>query len=241
MPELSRTLLILLPGLDGTGKRLTAFTQCLAPGVETQTLAYPVDRCLGYSELEVLVRAALPTSTRYVLMAESFSGPLAIRIAAQPPPGLVGLILCTSFAKNPYPHLAWAHPLARRLPVKSLPRWLRAPLLWGSPSARVAPSRGERASAGVDEAVLGHRLAAVLRVDETAALRRIELPVGIMQADRDRLLPKSATLHLLQHLPGARHWRFDAPHVLLQTRPQECAAAVKDFLARTVGDGVALH
>jgi len=239
--ETARTKLILLPGLDGTGKRLSEFTQCLAPGVATEVLAYPVDRCLGYAELESLVRAALPSSAPYVLMAESFSGPVGIRIAARPPPGLVGLILCVSFAKNPYPYLGWAHPLARRLPIKSLPRWLRAPLLWGSTSARVAPSRSERASAGVEEAVLGHRLAAVLRVDDTAALRRIRLPVGIMQADGDRLLPAAATLHLLKHLPHARHWRFDAPHVLLQTRPHECAAAVRDFLAQTARTGVALH
>lgn len=232
--------MIVLPGLDGTGKRLTEFTRCLAPTVQTAIVPYPVDQCLGYSELEMLVRAALPTTTPYVLLGESFSGPLAIRIAAAPPAGLIGLILCASFAKNPYPYLRWAHPLARRLPMKSLPRWLRAPLLWGSLSASAAPSRGERASAWVDEAVLRHRLAAVLHVDETEALRRIRLPVGVMQADHDRLVPATATRHLLQHLPRAQHWRFDAPHVLLQTRPQECALAVQDFLARRTATGVAL-
>jgi pimeloyl-ACP methyl ester carboxylesterase len=67
------------------------------------------------------------------------------------------------------------------------------------------------------------------------------LPVGIMQATCDRLVPAAATLHLLEHLPRALHWRFDAPHVLLQTRPQECAAAVRDFLARSASTGVALH
>jgi pimeloyl-ACP methyl ester carboxylesterase len=232
---------ILLPGLDGTGRRLSEFTHCLAPDVTTEVLAYPFDRCLGYAELEDLVRAALPTHVPYVLMAESFSGPLAIRIAAQPPAGLVGLILCASFAKNPRPLLGWAHPLTQYVPIKSLPRWLRAPLLWGSTSARAAPSASERACARVDEAVLRHRLAAVLRVDETAALARIRLPVGIMQATCDRLVPAAATLHLLEHLPRALHWRFDAPHVLLQTRPQECAAAVRDFLARSASTGVALH
>jgi len=233
--------LIVLPGLDGTGKRLSEFTRCLAPTVHTEVVPYPADQCLGYAELELLVRAALPTTTPYVLLGESFSGPLAIRIAAEPPPGLIGVILCASFAKNPYPYLRWAHPLARRLPMKSLPRWLRAPLLWGSASALAAPSRAERSSAGVEEAVLRHRVAAVLRVDETDALRRIRVPVGVMQADHDRLVPATATRHLLRHRPDAHHWRFDAPHVLLQTRPRECALAVQDFVARTTGTRVALN
>ena len=67
---------------------------------------------------------------RCVLLAESFSGPIAIRVAADPPPGLAGVILCGTFAKNPFPWLRPVRALAVRVPFKSLPRWLRAPLLW---------------------------------------------------------------------------------------------------------------
>jgi hypothetical protein len=57
--------LVLLPGLDGTGMLFKAFVEALKPRVETQIVAYPVDRPLGYAELEVLVRAALPTDRRF--------------------------------------------------------------------------------------------------------------------------------------------------------------------------------
>jgi hypothetical protein len=38
----------------------------------------------------------------------------------------------------PYPRPAWARRLVAFLPLKSLPRWMRAPLMWGSASAEVS-------------------------------------------------------------------------------------------------------
>ena len=139
----------MLPGLDGTGKLFAEFIRAIGAQARVQVVVYPHDVPLGYGELEALVRAALPTDRRYVLLAESFSGPLAIRIAADPPRGLAGVILCGTFAKNPFPWLRWARPILVRLPVKSMPRWLRALLMWGSASPRRAPARAERAMTGV--------------------------------------------------------------------------------------------
>jgi pimeloyl-ACP methyl ester carboxylesterase len=130
--------LVLLPGLDGTGQLFAEFVKVLGPHIDTLVVPYPKDRALGYDELETLVLAALPTAGPFVVLGESFSGPLAIRIAARAPPGLAAVILSASFAKNPYPWLGWARPLAAWLPLKALPRWVRAP---PHPSARTAAHR----------------------------------------------------------------------------------------------------
>jgi hypothetical protein len=53
-------LLVLLPGLDGTGKLFTAFVRALGAGVESLIVGYSPDESLGYEELELKVRAALP-------------------------------------------------------------------------------------------------------------------------------------------------------------------------------------
>src|SRR5687768_14153054 len=104
------TEVVVLPGLDGTTALLQAFCSRVGElGVPTRAVAYPTDRALGYAELEPLVRSELPTSEPFVLLGESFSGPLAIRIAASQPPGLVGLVLSTTFARAPVPLLS---PLA---------------------------------------------------------------------------------------------------------------------------------
>ena len=232
--------LILLPGLDGTGKLFANFLEALDLSLSTQVVTYPPEVPLGYDELETLVRAALPTRQPFVLLGESFSGPLAIRIAARPPRGLQGLILCVTFASNPFPRLAWARRLAAFLPLKSLPRWMRAPLMWGSASPSKAPRQSERAMAGVATAVVRRRIAELLAVEETAALGQISLPTLVLCAARDRVVSKAATMRIMQGIRHARRVDIDGPHLLLQTCPQECAAAVLSFIREeTTGPALA--
>jgi pimeloyl-[acyl-carrier protein] methyl ester esterase len=224
--------LVILPGLDGTGARIADFVRAVAPAVDARVISFPTDEPLGYLELERLVRAALPADRRFVLLAESFSGPLAIRIGADPPRGLAGVILCGTFAKNPFPWLRHVRPLAVRVPVKSLPRWLRAPLMWGSGNPRRAPPKERRAISAVATPVIRHRIGEILSVDESLCLSAIELPTLILTAARDRILPRSATYFLLQSLPLAEVEEIDGPHLLLQSRPGECAGPVLRFVQR---------
>ena len=231
MPQAAEVdLLVLLPGLDGTGKLFTRFVDSIAPAATTQIVSYPPDMPLGYEELEALITAALPLQRPFFLLGESFSGPLAIRIAARSPHGLRGVILCGTFAKNPYPWLRWAAPLAARVPVKSLPRWLRALLMWGSRSPRSAPAAAQRAIAGVDNAVIRRRIEALLKVDASDALRRIRCPILVIGAARDRVIPRSAGRWIKQTLPDARQIQIDGPHLLLQACPDACAGAVLQFM-----------
>jgi pimeloyl-ACP methyl ester carboxylesterase len=226
----SRPPLVLLPGLDGTGKLFRDFVRVLGSDIETQIVSYPKDEPSGYEELEALARAALPKDGTFVLLGESFSGPIAIRIAANPPIGLVGVILCGTFAKNPYPLLGKAGPLAAWFPVKSLPRWVRAPLMWGSMSPDRAPDQLTRAMADVSEVVIRRRIAALLAVDESAALTRIVLPMLVLQAGNDLVVPRAATRWIVKIAHHAQLVEIDGPHLLLQTRPVECAEAVMRFL-----------
>ncbi len=228
--DASMPSLVLLPGLDGTGKLFSEFVRVIGSEIDARIVAYPKDEPLGYEQLEARVRAALPGHKPFVLLGESFSGPIAIRIAANPPGGLVGVILCGTFAKNPYPLLGWAQPLAAHFPVKSLPRWVRAPLMWGSMAPTRAPDRLTRAMAEVSEVVIRHRIAAVLAVDESGALARIQLPMLVLQAEHDLVIPPAAARWIMGTARNARLVEIDGPHLLLQTCPEECAAAVMRFV-----------
>jgi pimeloyl-ACP methyl ester carboxylesterase len=88
----------------------------------------------------------------------------------------------------------------------------------------------ERAMSAVSAAVIRQRIAALLRVDETQALRRIKVPTLVLRARGDRVIPRAATRCIARVLPHAQLVEIDAPHLLLQTRPEECAAAVLRFL-----------
>jgi pimeloyl-ACP methyl ester carboxylesterase len=224
--------LLLLPGLDGTGKLFTNFIKALGSEVDARILDYPKDVPLGYEELEQLIRPALPADRPFVLLAESFGGPLAIRLAASRPPGLIGLVLFTTFAKNPYPRWGWVSRLAFLVPIHSLPRWLRAVLMWGSRRSATAPAQADRAIAGVAREVIARRIAALLTVDTTAAMRRIEISTLIVHARNDRVISLAATRWLATGLPHAKVVCLEGPHLLLQSRPRECAALLLDFVAR---------
>jgi len=97
----SLTRLVLLPGMDGSGFFFRDFIAALRPAVEPTVMRYPVDRGLGYLELEALVRDALPCDEPFVLVGESFSGPIAIALASSYPPGLIAVVLVCTFARSP--------------------------------------------------------------------------------------------------------------------------------------------
>jgi pimeloyl-ACP methyl ester carboxylesterase len=220
----------LLPGLDGTGLLFRQFVEAIAGSVDTQIIAYPAERPLGYAELATLVREALPRDRPYVVLGESFSGPIAIRLGAGPPAGMMGLILCVTFAKNPYPLFGWVGPWVGSIPVTSLPAWVREAFMWAAAGTEGARAESELATAMVGEAVLQHRIAAVLKVDETDSLARIRIPTLVLQASDDRVVPRAATEHILRTLSSAELVEIRGPHMLLQIRALECAATVKRFM-----------
>src|SRR5438105_3993436 len=100
--------------MDGTGELFAPFVAALGREFNVKVVAYPTAAPLGYDELESVARAALPAEGPYVILGESFSGPIAISLAASGSPGLKGLVLCCSFVSNPRP--AFWSTLARRGP-----------------------------------------------------------------------------------------------------------------------------
>jgi pimeloyl-ACP methyl ester carboxylesterase len=83
---------------------------------------------------------------------------------------------------------------------------------------------------GVTKAVVRRRIAELLAVDETAALREIAVPTLVLSATRDRVVSRAATERLMRGLGHAERVEIDGPHLLLQTRSAECAAVVRGFM-----------
>lgn len=148
--------LILLPGMDGTGKLFESLANRLSATYEIEVVEYPTDRCLSYTELKSLVQSVIPISRSFVLLAESFSTPLAVTIAADNPSNLKGLILCTGFVSRPL--LGWRRFIASYL----------APILLSRPvpdsAIRAFPGRLERFTGTADS----HTLCGCIRRPEGA-------------------------------------------------------------------------
>ncbi len=228
------TSLVVLPGLDGTARLLAGFTDAAraAGFARVEALAYPTDRALGYPDLETLVRDALPRDEDVLLLGESFSGPVAIAIAADPPPNLRGLVLSTTFARAPVHVPAALASLARIAPVRTLPTGALSFALFGR-WATPALERGLREALDmVAPDVLRARAEAAMRVDVRDHLARIRLPALCLRATRDRLLRPATHRTLCAGLVDAREVAIEGPHLLLQTHPQAAADAIARFAAR---------
>jgi len=222
--------LVLLPGMDGTGWLFESLVQALPPAIEPLVLDLPADRALGYDALLPLLRARVPDEP-CVVLGESFSGPLAIRLAAELP-HVRGLILCASFARSPAPRalvsLGALFAAAGPPPATAI-RALLAGL--DAPADLVHAVR--RAIASVAPGVMPARLRAVAQVDVTSTLAQVQRPVLYLQATRDRLVGPSAVQHVRQACPHARIVPFDSPHLVAQRRPTRVAQAIASFTLRT--------
>ncbi|UXH77216.1 alpha/beta fold hydrolase [Roseateles amylovorans] len=226
------TALVLLPGLDGTGDLFSPLLEALRDTVDTRLIRYPTHGPMDYAGHLAFARARLPTDEPFVLLGESFAGPVALTLAAEAPEGLRGLALCCTFARNPRPWLAGLRAFTRIAPVHHLPASLRDAMLlgrFGTPGL----SRAMTAALNrVDANVLQSRLRAVTQVDVTVALSRISVPTLDLRATEDRLVPSSAAHLIRRALPSAIHADIEGPHALLQACPDGAATLLLSFLQR---------
>jgi len=79
--------LVLLPGLDGTGDFFAPLVAALGDRIPTCIVRYPLAGATDYPTCMAIARTALPTERPYILLGESFSGPIAVCLAAGAPPG----------------------------------------------------------------------------------------------------------------------------------------------------------
>jgi pimeloyl-ACP methyl ester carboxylesterase len=221
--------LVVLPGLDGTATLHSGFSNAASRWFEpVAIIPYPSQQPLGYSEIEVLVRAALPTVAPFLLLGESFSGPIALSIAANPPPNLVGLVLSTSFGNSPFWMFSPLAAFTRFAPVRSVPHSLLSWLLLGRWATPELEASLQSALRSVSPAVLRSRAATALRA-KLPSLAAVSVPVLYLRATQDRLLSPSAGEHLVSSIPQCTLTDIAGPHLLLQAAPQACASAIGDF------------
>lgn len=224
---------IFLPGLDGSGAFFEPFLKVLPEGVEPEPIAFPAEEKWGYDELFEWLRGKLPKQEPFLIVAESFSGPLAVRLAAAEPTGMVGAVVCASFVRHPWPRFL------RHLPVETLfrlrfpPGFVRLILAEKGISAKLM-DLFYRVIVYSPPAVIAHRARAALQVDETEALRRCRLPLLFLSATRDRLIQSRSTALVRRVRPDLPVVPVDAPHFLLQLRPEECLPAIEEFLGQSI-------
>lgn len=229
MSTAKKLSIVLLPGLDGTGILYDELADHLSEQLQLQVISYPLDQLWGYQQLLDFIRPQLPTEP-YVLLAESFSGPLGILLAAEKPTHLAALMLCCTFGRNPLPAAKGLATAVDKLPWNQLVHHWTALWLQGRFASSQLSELLEKALLMVPEQVIKQRAKDVLKVDVLAEFASLELPLLYLQARQDRLIWSFNAKTLQQLQPDMQLVKLDAPHFLLQARPAQAARCIEDFL-----------
>jgi pimeloyl-ACP methyl ester carboxylesterase len=227
--------LLLLPGMDGTGELFRALVAEFPKTWDQVIVRYPTGERQSYTELMMLLQAAAESSEHLVVVAESFSTPLAIAYAAMRPQQLRGLVLCAGFASSP----AWGWRrlmgmlLAPAFFRLALPKFGVERFLVGSAATDSLIESVRSAISSVRANVLLGRLKDVFACDVRTELGQVKVPMLYIRAMQDRLIPVRCVEEILRIRPETTVVEIAGPHLILQREPQSTAAIVARFIAET--------
>ncbi len=225
----------MLPGLDGSGDLFEPLRGPLEAHFDIVACRYP--DLPGFDDYVDYAASLLPAERPVSLLAESFSGPVAIALLARQLRRIEAAVLSATFAVPPHPLLmrlaglrpaaGFTHPVLRRLAIE----------LFGLNGCEHAETRALvfEVTARSDPAVLLRRIAILRQVDVRELLPAIDNPVLCLRGRRDRVVPAHHGGMLTAGLANARLVEIDAPHLLLQCRPRQCAELIVGHLTARNG------
>jgi pimeloyl-ACP methyl ester carboxylesterase len=228
--------LVLLPGMDGTGVFFEPLIKSLDGKVKTRSVSYPLDQSLGYNELLPYVTSCFPKEKPFIILGESFSGPLAVMAASERPANLKAIILVATFVKSPMPQ--WVSRLKRFLrgPLLDMrPRWLLINLGLGRDCPPETRKWIHEKLPRLKREILATRIEAMLDVNVREALKKTNVPVLYIAASRDWVVPRKCLDAVWICRPDVEIKVLDGPHPILQCRPEDSAAAIIEFCSGILG------
>lgn len=226
--------LVLMPGFEGNGKLFAPLIPWLEPHFKLSVIKYP--DLNSFQDYIDCAQNQLPAEPGYSLLAESFSGPVAIALMAQRPGQIGPSVLSSTFARSP---LASLTKMANQVPqqmfsIGTLSEYcLDVQAAYDEDLSETQPLP-LNITEQLDGVVLRHRIAVMSRIDVSALLPQIEASVLLLHGLRDRVVSDLEARVIEQNLPGVTRIDLDAAHLMLQVRPQLCA----EHIIRHIRPGV---
>lgn len=220
--------LVLLPGFDGTGLLFNDFINKCPPEFTTEVIKIPSDGIQTYENLEERIHPNIPNKSRIVLLGESFSGPLATKIAANQNENIIGLILVSTFIKSP------KSPYFNYLPINMLakipiPICLMQYLLLGKEKDIGFTNSLKAIRRHLSPDLIKNRMNSILTADETENFLKVKIPIIYFRALHDKLIGYDSLKYLITLRPDIIVEEFETEHLLLQTAPKQSWDKIKHF------------
>jgi pimeloyl-[acyl-carrier protein] methyl ester esterase len=224
------TEILFMPGFDGVGELRAEFVQALGAVAPARAIDYPnkpLETLNGYARFAA---SHVGPESRPVLVAESFSGLVAARWAAQDP-HVAALVLCGAFVRNPvaFAGLGASMPAAAQFFGANFVNPMS--YLSGDPARRRWSAALGTAIRSLRRDVVAERLRLISVEDVGQELRSLRIPVVLAQFQEDTVIGADHRTELEEACNDPRIVRIAGPHFNIEIRPHEVAAAVKPQLA----------
>ena len=219
-----------MPGLDGTGKLFAPIIPLLEPHFDLTIVTYPdLD---SFSDYVQCAQNMLPSTPGFSLLAESFSGPVAMALMVQQPEEIGPSVLCSSFARSP---LATLTRMANSVPanifsIGALSEFCMDVYASEEEDNSETQPLPLNVTEQLDGALLKHKISVFSRIDVSALLPNIQTPILQLHGLRDRIVSENDAEMIQTNLSNVDRVDIDAPHLLLQTRPQQCSELILKHL-----------
>lgn len=224
-----KVTIVFLPGLNGTAGLFDPLLSVASKEYDLMVISYPTHQMKSYEQLtEYALEEIGSIKGRFVIVGESFSGPIAILLSAKRTDGLIGTVLVTTFASAPY-----------FMFFKYLPLTLIFTLARFFYRVRIKLSNTGKASIlksacielqKVSPVVLAARTRATLTVDVSKQLQLSRAPMVYFSAKYDVVVPKWNLKKILKIKPDTKVETFNSNHFLLQSVPQQAWEAIDKFI-----------
>jgi surfactin synthase thioesterase subunit len=227
--------LILLPAFDGTGKMFSDFVTALGDTVETQVISYPESGGQDYPALAGYIQTKIPDNEDYILLGESFAGPLVYDIASKDQKNCKAAIFVATYLTNPSPI---ALKTLTALPAGLISFFLSKPAIIAklSLSKNADPSIAKAIAdnfASVKSDIIKQRLMTINNLGE-APTESLSMPCLNLTATDDNLVMKEKinefkALCAVLDIESAK-----GGHFVLQENPEQSAKLVNIFVNNLV-------
>jgi len=223
--------LVLLPGLDGTGILFKPLIDALPKNINILLISYPNDEKMNYEQLTKLVILKLPKEEEYILLAESFSGPIAYQVAMQSPKNLKSIIFVATFLQNPRPILNkfltinFLNILFSFSPPKFILKWLLLSSKTNNETINLLAITLKK----ISPKIITWRLQQIIKLKEP--INKLDLDAIYISATTDKLVAYEAINFMTKWIPKLKIYRVTGGHLILQNNPLDCVKIILNHLS----------
>lgn len=221
--------IVLLPGLNGTDGLFQSLLDTIPSEFKTLCISYPSHEENNYRELAAYVLSEInKIESEYLLVGESFSGPIATLVSKENPKGLLGTLLVATFISPPNLKIArllpWELLFSLVKPLYIAKQWLK---LKGTPASTFDSALIEVQKSS--PRILSARIKEIFRVDVKNELANCKIPMMYFRGEKDYVVPERNLKEILKVRPDMEVVRFNTGHFLLQSSPAKAWEAIVEF------------